>query len=134
MSILLRVFVFLAAAWLAFLAAKLVRLWFRARMLEVPVPMSVLVRLELGKVGAAALLDSYIAARRGGLDITLGELEQLRILGGNPSVVVHEMISAKASGKEQRFREVANQHLANQPGNVISLQRRRSRSKESGQF
>lgn len=85
--------------------------WFRALVSGAHIPLSRLIGIKLRKINLKLIVESYISAKKAGLDITVDELETHIMAGGKVLNVVNALISAHS----------ANIDLSSQTAKAIDL-------------
>ncbi len=85
--------------------------WFRALVSGAPIPMSRLIGMRLRKMNMKMIVESFISAKKAGIDLTIDELETHVMAGGNILNVVNALISAHS----------ANIELSSQTAKAIDL-------------
>ena len=85
--------------------------WFRALVSGAHIPLSRLIGIKLRKINLKMIVESYISAKKAGLDITVDELETHIMAGGKVLNVVNALISAHS----------ANIDLSSQTAKAIDL-------------
>ena len=83
---LLGIVVFMAAIVMLTLMAVFLRfwrLWLKALLAGAQVPFAVLLGMRLRGVNPAAIVDAYIAAKHGGVDVAPAQLESPHLAGGD---------------------------------------------------
>ena len=90
----LGVVVVLIAVILALLPIKY---WFRCLVSGTYLPMSKLFGMKLRGVNLSIIIDSYINAKKAGLDVNVSDLENHVLAGGNVNKVVMALISAHSA-------------------------------------
>ena len=85
--------------------------WFRALVSGAHIPLTRLVGIKLRKINLKLIVESYISAKKAGLDITIDELETHIMAGGKVLNVVNALISAHS----------ANIALSSQTAKAIDL-------------
>lgn len=73
------------------------RLWLKALLAGAQVPFPVLLGMRLRGVNPAAIVDAYIAAKHGGVDVTPPQLESHHLAGGNAQNVALGLVVAQAA-------------------------------------
>ena len=81
------------------------RIWFRAKVKGVPVPLERMVRMTFRGVSAFKVVNAYVDARLAGLDLGLDDLEAHDRARGDVRNMVRRMIAAKDEGLELSFGE-----------------------------
>ncbi len=81
------------------------RIWFRAKVKGIPVPLERMVRMTFRGVSAFKVVNAYVDAKLAGLDIALDDLEAHDRARGNVRKIVRGMIAAKNEGLELSFGE-----------------------------
>lgn len=79
---------------------------------KVPCGMFQLVAMQLRKVPTQMIIEDYIKARKGGIDVTLDKLEVHYLSGGNLPNVINALISASRSNIPLIFEKAAAIDLA----------------------
>jgi hypothetical protein len=104
----------LLAVWLITLAvwSKLFGVWLRATLAGAKINMMRLTGMVLRKVDLKVVVDSYIMAVKGGLDIGLDHLEIHHLARGNVQLVVMALIAAKKAHYPLTFAQAAAIDLA----------------------
>ena len=74
-----------------------VRIWFRALVSGVKVPMARLIGMKWRGVKVATIVDAYISASKAGLNVTIDELETHVLAKGDAIKVVNALISAHSA-------------------------------------
>lgn len=97
--------------WFAVMVAYF-RLWIRARVSGVTISLMRFIGMSLRKVNPNVVLDSYIMARKGGVHVTLDELETHFMARGNVPRVVEALIAANKTHYKLTFEEAAAIDLA----------------------
>lgn len=92
--------------------SKLFGLWLRASLAGAKISMTRLTGMMLRKVDLKVLVDSYIMAVKGGLDIGLDHLEPHHLARGNVLLVVMALIAAKKANYPLTFAQAAAIDLA----------------------
>ena len=87
----------LLAGLIAFLIVVPMKIWFRAFISGAHVSMRKLVGMKLRKVNAAMIVESYISARKAGIEIDIEELETHYMAGGDVNKVINALISAHSA-------------------------------------
>lgn len=90
----LGVVVVLIAVILALLPVKY---WFRCLVSGTYLPMSKLFGMKLRGINLSVIIDSYINAKKAGLDVNVSDLENHVLAGGNVNKVVMALISAHSA-------------------------------------
>lgn len=80
-----------------FLAIVPVRVWFRCLVSGTYVGIARLIGMKLRRINVNLVVDSYISAKKAGLDLNISELETHAMAGGNVNVVVAALISAHSA-------------------------------------
>lgn len=89
-------------------------LWLQSRTMGFPVPMTTLVGMWFRKSNPNRIVNSYLMARRSGLDVSTLELEAFALAGGDVVTLVREMITAHQAGQRPSIREFSARLLAGQ--------------------
>lgn len=97
--------------WFVIMAAFF-RLWIRARVSGVTISLMRFIGMSLRKVNPKVVLDSYIMARKGGVSITLDELETHYMARGNLPRVVEALVAAKKTHYPLTFEQAVAIDLA----------------------
>ncbi|MFI3167426.1 MAG: flotillin-like protein FloA [Bacillota bacterium] len=71
--------------------------WFRALISGAHIKLSRLVGMKLRKINMKLIIESYISAKKAGLDISVDELETHFMAGGNVLNVINALISAHSA-------------------------------------
>ena len=71
------------------------QLWLRAALAGTQIQFPQLIGMRLRKVNPKVMVDSYIIARKGGLDIGLDQLETHYLARGNVPRLVMALVAAK---------------------------------------
>lgn len=79
------------------LALLPVKYWFRCLVSGTYLPMSKLFGMKLRGVNLSVIIDSYINAKKAGLDVNVSDLENHVLAGGNVNKVVMALISAHSA-------------------------------------
>jgi len=87
-----------------FFAMVPVSLWFRALVSGAPISMSRLVGMRLRKIKIGMIVDSYIKAKKAGLDINIAELETHYLAQGDVVKVVNALISAHSANIDLKIK------------------------------
>lgn len=86
----------------------LLSLWRRTLTVGHPVPLWRLFRMATRRVPPATIAGAYVRARENGLDLTLDQLEDHYLDGGQPYEVVDRLIAAKRKGLVSSFSDAAS--------------------------
>ena len=103
-------FIVLLIFWIVVLA--FFKLWLRALLSGTKISFVRLVGMRLRKVNPNVIVNSYIMAVKGGVDIGLDELEVHFLAGGSVPKVVMALIAAKKADYPLRFKEASAIDLA----------------------
>lgn len=71
--------------------------WFRALVSGAHIPLTRLIGIKLRKINMKLLVESYISAKKAGIDLSIDELETHIMAGGNILNVVNALISAHSA-------------------------------------
>ncbi|MFI3128546.1 MAG: flotillin-like protein FloA [Bacillota bacterium] len=71
--------------------------WFRALISGAHIKLSRLIGMKLRKINMKLIIESYISAKKAGLDISVDELETHFMAGGNVLNVINALISAHSA-------------------------------------
>ena len=85
-----------------------VRIWFRALVSGVKVPMARLIGMKWRGVKVATIVDAYISASKAGLNVTIDELETHVLAKGDAIKVVNALISAHSANIKLEPRDAAH--------------------------
>ena len=88
------------------------QLWLRALLAGAQIQFFQLIGMRLRKVNPKVIVDSYIIARKGGLDIGLGDLETHYLARGNVTRLVMALVAAKKTHYPLTFEQAAAIDLA----------------------
>ena len=77
-----------------------IRIWFRALVSGVKIPMTKLIGMKWRGIKVIPLVDAYISAKKAGLDISIDELESHVLARGDVIKVVNALISAHSANME----------------------------------
>ncbi len=88
------------------------QLWLRAALTGAQIQFVQLIGMRLRKVNPKVIVDSYIMARQGGLDIGLADLETHYLARGNVPRLVMALLAAKKSHHPLTFEQAAAIDLA----------------------
>jgi len=111
--------VLLAQIILIVLVVKFGSLWLKAWLSGVPVSAWQILTMRVQGAKPNVVVDSYIMAAKAGLRVSLDELKDHFIAGGNVQQVVMAMASAYHAGREVDFRRYVAADLAGQDLNTI---------------
>ena len=95
------------AFWFMFL-----NLWVRALLAGARVPLVHLLGMQLRGTKPRVIVDAYLAARKGGVDVSVDELETHALARGNVSRLVAALSAAAGAGIPLSFRDAAAIDLA----------------------
>jgi len=96
-------FIVLAVLCIAYLYFG--RLWMSSYINQTPVPLRRIVGIAMRGSKAHIVVNSYIKARKSGLEVTLEEIETHQQAHGDVPQVVRALISAKRDGRDVPFQE-----------------------------
>ena len=88
------------------------QLWLRALLAGAQIKFIQLIGMRLRNVNPKVIVDSYIIARKGGLDIGLGDLETHCLARGNVPRLVMALVAAKKTHYPLTFEQAAAIDLA----------------------
>ncbi len=80
-----------------FLIVVPMKVWFRALISGAHISMSKLVGMKLRKINISLIVETYISARKAGLDLDVEELETHYMAGGDVVKVINALISAHSA-------------------------------------
>jgi len=88
------------------------QLWLRAFLAGAQIQFFQLIGMRLRRVNPKVIVDSYIVAQKGGLDIGLGDLETHYLAQGNVPRLVMALVAAKKTHYPLTFQQAAAIDLA----------------------
>jgi uncharacterized protein YqfA (UPF0365 family) len=83
---------------LLFNLSRFILIWVRAMIANAPVPFITLVAMNMRRVPVSRIMDSYLTAVKGGIDVSIEKLEAHHLAGGDVPHLVLALIAADKAG------------------------------------
>lgn len=94
-------------------------LWWKTKQVQAPVPFGVLFGMTLHRISPRPVIDAYVAAVKGKIDVPIGDLVSHKGQGGNVRRVVENLLEARREGGSLNFEQACEHDLAD--GGVIEF-------------
>ena len=94
-------------------------LWWRTKLVQAPIPFSVLFGMTFKRTSPRPVVEAYVEAVKGELDLPIGDLVAHQCNGGNVKRVVEDLIEARKEGGSLNFEQACAYDLSD--GGVLEF-------------